>query len=123
VGVVGEEPAGLPDAGGIERARCSRPSSSPSSRPRGNGPLLNRHPTTEGVEALCNPPGRGLGPRDTTVTGFPHADAFLWTHTPGNSSGHCNGGPDSGSFWMDRALDLAAHANDRIGPSYPSQPY
>jgi endoglucanase len=89
----------------------------------GNGPLLNRHPVTEGIEALCNPPDRGLGPRDTTVTGFPHADAFLWTHTPGNSSGHCNGGPDSGSFWVGRALDLSAHANDRIGPSYPSQPY
>jgi endoglucanase len=89
----------------------------------GNGPLLNRQPVREGVEALCNPPGRGLGPRDTTDTGFPHADAFLWTHTPGNSSGHCNGGPDSVTFWTDRALDLAAHANDRIGPKYPSQPY
>jgi endoglucanase len=89
----------------------------------GNGPLLNPHPVTQGVEALCNPPGRGLGPRDTTDTGFPHADAFLWTHTPGNSSGHCNGGPDSGAFWVARALDLAAHANDRIGPGYPSRPY
>ena len=89
----------------------------------GNGPLRNPHPVTQGVEALCNPPGRGLGPRDTTVTGFAHADAFLWTHTPGNSSGRCNGGPDSGVFWTARALDLAAHANDRIGPRYPSQPY
>lgn len=89
----------------------------------GNGPLLNRHPVTQGVEALCNPPGRGLGPRDTTVTGFPHGDAFLWTHTPGNSSGHCNGGPDSGAFWTSRALDLSAHANARIGPRYPSRPY
>ena len=25
----------------------------------GRGPLLNRHPTHQGVEALCNPPGRG----------------------------------------------------------------
>ncbi len=89
----------------------------------GNGPLLNRHPVTEGIEALCNPPGRGLGPPDTTDTGFPHADAFLWTHTPGNSSGHCNGGPAPGTFWIDRALDLAAHANDRLGPGYPSRPY
>jgi endoglucanase len=89
----------------------------------GNGPLLNAHPATEGVEDLCNPPGRGLGPRDSTDTGFGHADAFLWTHTPGNSSGHCNGGPDSGTFWTSRAISLAAHANDRLGPSYPSQPY
>ncbi len=27
----------------------------------GNGPKLNPHPTTQGVEDLCNPPGRALG--------------------------------------------------------------
>ncbi len=62
----------------------------------GQGPLLNKHPPQQGVEDLCNPPGRGLGPRPTTSTGFPHVDAFLWTHVPGNSSGSCNGGPPSG---------------------------
>ena len=89
----------------------------------GNGPKLNPHPTTQGVENLCNPPGRALGPRPTTTTGFPHADAFLWTHVPGNSSGHCNGGPDSGTFWVARALDLASRANGKLGPGQPSQPY
>jgi Glycosyl hydrolases family 6 len=89
----------------------------------GNGPKKNPHPTTQGNEDLCNPPGRGLGPRDTTDTGFPHADAFLWTHTPGNSSGHCHGGPDPGAFWAARAIDLAAHANSRLGPGFASDPY
>jgi hypothetical protein len=89
----------------------------------GNGPKLNPHPTGQGIEDLCNPPGRGLGPRETTNTGFPHADAFLWTHVPGNSSGHCRGGPDPGAFWPARAIDLASRANDRLGPGYPSEPY
>jgi len=88
----------------------------------GNGPKRNPHPATQGSNDLCNPPGRALGPRDTTDTGFPHADAFLWTHVPGNSSG-CGGGPSSGSFWADYAIQLAARANARLGPGYPSDPY
>ena len=31
----------------------------------GRGPLLNADPVTQGVEDLCNPPARGLGPRPT----------------------------------------------------------
>jgi hypothetical protein len=89
----------------------------------GNGPLHNRHPRTEGANDLCNPPGRALGPRPNTDTGLPHVDAFLWTHVPGNSSGTCNGGPPSGVFWPARAEALAARANGRLGPSYPSRPY
>jgi hypothetical protein len=88
----------------------------------GQGPLLNHHPTTEGVEDLCNPPGRGIGPRDTTHTGFTYADAFMWTHPPGNSSG-CGGGPPGGVFWPARAVSLAAHANQQLGPGFPSRPY
>jgi endoglucanase len=89
----------------------------------GNGPLRNRHPATEGTNDLCNPPGRGLWPRPNPDTGFPHVDAFLWTHVPGNSSGTCNGGPPSGDFWPARAEGLAARANGRFGPHYRSQPY
>jgi hypothetical protein len=101
----------------------------------GNGPL-NRHGAARvrlGNEVLCNPPGRALGPRPTTapqaqyptLRGDPHADAFLWTHVPGASSGTCNGGPSNGTFWADRAISLAAAANDRVGPSppWPSLPY
>jgi endoglucanase len=89
----------------------------------GNGPKKNPHPTTQGNEDLCNPPGRALGPRLTTDTGFKHVDAFLWSSPPGNSSGTCNGGTPSGTFWAARAIDLAAHANGRLGPHYPSEPY
>ncbi len=89
----------------------------------GQGPLLNKHPHKQGVENLCNPPGRGLGPLPTTSTGFPNVDAFLWTHIPANSTGTCNGGPSSGSFWPAYALGLAARANGQLGPGFPSHPY
>jgi endoglucanase len=88
----------------------------------GQGPLLNKHPKTEGVEDLCNPPGRGLGPMDTTHTGFKYADGFLWTHPPGNSSG-CGGGPPGGTFYTSRAVSEAVHANQQLGPGYHSRPY
>jgi endoglucanase len=87
----------------------------------GRGP--KRNPGGRGGNNdLCNPPGRGLGPRPTAGTGFPRADAFLWTHPPGNSSG-CGGGPPGGVFWPARAIGLAARANGRLGPAYPSRPY
>jgi endoglucanase len=89
----------------------------------GRGPLLNADPARQGVESLCNPPGRGAGPRPTTDTGFPNLDAFLWVHVPGLSSGHCNGGTASGTFWLARTLVEAANANGRLGPSFPSLPY
>jgi endoglucanase len=88
----------------------------------GNGPKLNPHPTTQGIEDLCNPPGRGLGPKPTTATGFVHVDAFVWAHPPGNSSG-CGGGPPAGVFWPGRAEQLAANADSKLGPGYPSRAY
>lgn len=88
----------------------------------GHGPKLNPHPTTQGVEDLCNPPGRGLGPKFNTATGFRYADAFMWTHPPGNSSG-CGGGPPGGVFWSAYAIGLAQRANQKLGPGYPSRPY
>jgi endoglucanase len=88
----------------------------------GRGPRLNNDRVHNGNEDLCNPPGRGLGPLDTTHTGFRFADAFLWTHPPGNSSG-CGGGPPAGDFWTARAIQLAQNANQRLGPEYPSRPY
>lgn len=88
----------------------------------GDGPLRPSNRVKYGNENLCNPPGRGLGPRLTTTTGFPDADAFMWTHPPGNSSG-CGGGPPAGVFWPARAIDLGSRANARLGPQYPSQPY
>jgi endoglucanase len=88
----------------------------------GNGPKRNAHPHTEGVEDLCNAPGRALGPKPTTNTGFAQVDAFLWSSVPGNSSG-CGGGPPGGDFWPAKAEGLAARANGRLGPHYKSAPY
>jgi hypothetical protein len=88
----------------------------------GHGPKMNRNRVKNGNADLCNPPGRGLGPTDTTNTGFSHADAFMWTHPPGNSSG-CGGGPPGGVFWPARAVGLAARANQQLGPGFPSKPY
>jgi endoglucanase len=89
----------------------------------GRGPKLNPHPVSQGIEDLCNPPGRGIGPAETTNTGFPLADAFLWTGVPGNSSGPCRGGPPAGNFWAARALTLAALAQGKLGPGLPANPY
>lgn len=55
----------------------------------------------------CNPSGAALGAAPTTETGHPHADAFLWVKPPGESDGNCNGGPDTGSWWADYALEMA----------------
>jgi endoglucanase len=88
----------------------------------GRGPLYNKVKVGNGVEDLCNPPRRGLGPRDSTNTGFAFADAWMWTHPPGNSSG-CGGGPPGGVFWPQRAESEAALANNQLGPGLASKPY
>ena len=89
----------------------------------GRGPLRNTNRVKNGNDDLCNPPGRGLGIRDTMHTGRPYADAYLWTHPPGNSSGSCHGGPAPGVFWPARAEAEASRANDQLGPGFPSAPY
>jgi endoglucanase len=55
----------------------------------------------------CNPDGRALGTPNTTVTGDPRADAYLWIKPPGESDGSCNGAPTAGLWWADYALGLA----------------
>jgi endoglucanase len=89
----------------------------------GNGPLRPHDRAKNGNEVLCNPPGRAMGPAPTTSTGFAHADAFLWTGPPGNSSGHCNGGTNSGTFWAARAIELASRAQGKLGPGFPAHKY
>jgi hypothetical protein len=88
----------------------------------GHGPLIEHNRVKSGNADLCNPPGRGLGPLNTTQTGYTYADAFMWTHPPGNSSG-CGGGPPGGVFWPARAIGLAERANGQLGPEFPSRPY
>jgi endoglucanase len=90
----------------------------------GRGPRLNPHPVTQGIEDLCNPRGRGLGPAETANTGFTQVDAFVWTGTPGRGAGPCGQGyGPAGLFDLRWALQLSSNANGQIGPHYPSRPY
>jgi hypothetical protein len=99
----------------------------------GQGPKLNPHPVQQGIENLCNPPGRGLGRMPTgdvnpTFDGhtFNWLDGFLWTGAPGRShNSNCPGGPwqPAGVFDPRFALELAQNANQQLGPGYPSAPY
>lgn len=55
----------------------------------------------------CNPQGRKLGVKPTTVTGAAHNDAFLWIKHPGESDGDCRPGePKSGQWWNAYAAKL-----------------
>lgn len=105
-------------------------------RADGQGPLLNPHPVTQGIEQLCNPPHRGLGPKPRASNGASYGmyskylDGFVWVTTPGESSApSCPGRPGrwapAGIFDEGIAIDFAVHANDRIGPSprYKSRPW
>jgi endoglucanase len=99
----------------------------------GRGPLLNPHPVQQGIENLCNPPGRGLGRMPTGNVdptsdnlNFPNLDGFMWTGVPGRShNSNCPGGPwqAAGVFDSRFALELAQNANQQLGPGFPSEPY
>ncbi|WP_140400241.1 glycoside hydrolase family 6 protein [Aeromicrobium sp. PE09-221] len=56
----------------------------------------------------CNPPGRALGQRPGAGEG--RLDARLWIKPPGESDGTCRGGPPAGTWWNDRAAELARAA-------------
>jgi endoglucanase len=78
----------------------------------GRGPLRPPDIVHQGNEVLCNPPGRGLGPRPTADTGFPNVDMLAWTTNPGESGGPCRpGAPKTGVFWAAYALMLVRNAN------------
>jgi endoglucanase len=82
----------------------------------GRGPLTPRNVVREGNEVLCNPPGRGLGPKPTTRTGYRNVDMFAWTSNPGESGGQCGtGAPPTGAYWPAYALMLIHNANFRVG--------
>jgi len=78
----------------------------------GRGPLVPTDRVAYGNEVLCNPPGRGLGPKPTTYTGYPNVDAFVWLDNPGGSSGTCSpGAPPAGHYWPQYGLMLVRNAN------------
>jgi hypothetical protein len=91
----------------------------------GQGPTLNPHPFTQGIEDLCNPSGRGIGRAPTADLAptydrhvFLLVDAFLWTGVPGRShNSNCHpGDANAGVFDLNFALELAANASDQLGP-------
>jgi endoglucanase len=59
-------------------------------------------------DSWCNPPGRKIGAEPTTDTADPACHAYLWLKRPGESDGQCGGGPVAGSFWLERALEMAS---------------
>ena len=88
----------------------------------GRGPLVPKNIVKYGNEVLCNPVGRGLGPKPTTHTGYPNVDMFAWTTNPGESGGQCHdqpgyelpGAPPTGAYWPKYALMLVKNANFKI---------
>jgi hypothetical protein len=99
----------------------------------GRGPKLNPHPVQQGIESLCNPPGRGLGRMPTGQVAptfdrktYKYLDGFLWTGVPGRShNSNCPNGPwqPGGVFDPRFGGELAQNANQKLGPGFPSQPY
>ena len=84
----------------------------------GRGPLVPADRARQGNEVLCNPPGRGLGPRPSTNTGYLNVDAFEWTTNPGESGGACvPGAPPTGAYWPQYALMLVRNAVDAVDHS------
>jgi endoglucanase len=82
----------------------------------------------------CNPPGRGVGPRPTSVTGVPLVDAYVWAKVPGESDGSCDsaGGARAWDFsvynpWGVSAADqssfdpLWGKVNPAAGEWFPEQ--
>jgi endoglucanase len=81
----------------------------------GRGPLRPRDIVHQGMEVLCNPPGRGLGPLPTTSTGYPNVDAFAWMSRPGESGGACRpGAPPTAVYWPAYALMLVRNADFKV---------
>jgi glycosyl hydrolase family 6 len=98
----------------------------------GRGPKRNPYPATQGIEDLCNPPGRGIGRKPTAATrptfdgrSVRLLDAFLWTGVPGRShNSNCHpGDAPAGVFDPRFALELAGNANQQLGPRSPGLPY
>ncbi len=70
------------------------------------------------VTVWCHPLKRGLGPAPTTQTQWPDlVDGYFFIGRPGYSGGSCNGGPlPIGSWFEDRALELARNATEWVRP-------
>jgi endoglucanase len=78
----------------------------------GRGPLHPKDRIHQGNEIICDPAGRGLGPKPTFNTGYPNVDAFTWIANPGKSGGSCGRGmAPIGFFDPKLALELVKNHN------------
>jgi endoglucanase len=86
----------------------------------GRGPHLNPHPSTQGIEDLCDPAGTGLGPI-TWNTGYKYVDGLLWYANVGftaNIACH-DGEPGLATFWPKYAFGIIhRRTNQILGPKY-----
>jgi endoglucanase len=85
----------------------------------GRGPLIPKSRVRFGNSFRCNAPGRGLGPKPTSVVParYRNLDGFFWIGNPGRSAGACSKTPNpppAGHFWVDYAIALIRHADYRI---------
>jgi endoglucanase len=85
----------------------------------GRGPLIPKSRVRFGNSFRCNAPGRGLGPKPTSVVPprYRNLDGLFWIGNPGRSAGACSKTPNpppAGRFWLDYALELIRNADYRI---------
>jgi len=85
----------------------------------GRGPLIPKSRVRFGNSFRCNAPGRGLGPKPTSVVPkrYRNLDGFFWIGNPGRSAGRCSKTPNpppAGRFWVKYALELIRNADYRI---------
>ena len=89
----------------------------------GQGALVPKNIVKYGNEIVCDPMGRGLGPKPTAQTGFQNVDMFAWTSNPGESGGVCRpylkqyegqGAPATGAYWPAYALMLVKNATFKV---------
>jgi endoglucanase len=101
----------------IARRLGNRPRFVINTAVNGRGPLHPRNRVASGNEVLCNPRGRGLGPKPTgdPPARYRNLDGLFWIGNPGRSGGTCGiGDPPTGSFFLDYALMLIRNADYRI---------
>ncbi len=68
----------------------------------GRGPAPDRE--------WCNPADRALGAAPEFRPGSSSPlDGYLWIKFPGESDGHCGGGPRAGAWWPEYAVELFYH--------------
>ena len=54
----------------------------------------------------CNPTGEKLGTEPKLINQN-QLYAHAWVKIPGESDGNCNGAPNAGQLWIERAISLS----------------